>query len=102
MNIDQNNMIKDIATSAAIGGAGAIARQALNKEPFFTWDFLGLCIMAFFVAIITGLATKELIQSETLRIGCVGVLSFCAPEVLKRLILLVKTKADNFIKKSKD
>jgi len=102
MNAEQSNMIQDAVTSAAIGGAGAIARQAMSKEPFFTWDFLGLCIMAFFVAIITGLGTKGLIQSETLRIGCVGVLSFCAPEVLKRLILLVKTQADNFIKKSKD
>ena len=102
MNQEQNNMIQDAMASAAIGGAGAIARQALSKEPFFTWNFLGLCVMAFFVAIVSGFATKGLIQSETLRIGCVGVLSFCAPEVLKRLILLVKTQADNFIKKSRD
>jgi hypothetical protein len=95
-------MIQDAMASAAIGGAGAVARQAMSKEPFFTWNFLGLCMMAIFVAIVSGFATKGLIQSETLRIGCVGVLSFCAPEVLKRLILLVKTKADELIKKSRD
>jgi hypothetical protein len=102
MTPEQNNMIQDAMASAAIGGAGAVARQAMSKEPFFSWNFLGLCMMAFFVAIVSGFATKGLIQSETLRIGCVGVLSFCAPEVLKRLILLVKTKADELIKKSRD
>ena len=101
MDPSQNKMIQDVATSAALGGAGAIARQAMSKEPFFTLHFLGLVVMASFVAIVTGLATKELIHSETLRLGCVGVLSFCAPEVLKRLILLVKTQADSYIKKSK-
>jgi hypothetical protein len=102
MTPEQNSMMQDITTSAALGGGAAIARQAMSKEPFFTWNFLGLAVMASFVAIVAGLATKDMIQSETLRLGCVGVLSFCAPEVLKRLILLVKTKADELIKKSRD
>jgi len=94
-------MLQDVATSAAIGGAGAVARQAFANEPIFTRAFLSQAVMASFVAIVSNFLIKDMISSETLRIGCIGVLSFCAPEVLKRLILLVKTQADNFIKKSR-
>jgi hypothetical protein len=56
MTPDQNNMIQDITASAALGGGAAVARQAMSKEPFFTWNFLSLAVMASFVAIVAGLA----------------------------------------------
>ena len=102
MNQEQNSLMQDVATSAAIGGAGAVARQVFAKEPIFTRAFRAQAVMASFVAIFSNFIIKDIIHSETMRIGCIGVLSFCAPEVLKRLILLVKMQADIFIKKSRD
>lgn len=86
------NMLKDIATSAGLGGLAITARHMIEKEKRSWVEVAGRTGAAMIAAIFVGFAADAYVEHESLKYAAIGALSYAAPEVLSYLLAFVNKK----------
>lgn len=89
---DGPNMLKDIATSASLGGLAITARHMIEKEKRSWVEVAGRTGAAMIAAIFVGFAADAYVEHESLKYAAIGALSYAAPEVLSYLLAFVNRK----------
>jgi len=75
------------------------ARLLLSDEKHSWGWYARRCIAASLTAVVVNAAVQDQISSNGLRIGTVGVCSYCAPEALDALLRWVKARAEREVEK---
>jgi hypothetical protein len=94
MSLDpsHNEMIKDVATSAGLGGLAITARHMIERDKRSWVEVAGRTGAAMIAAIFVGFAADAYVDNESLRYAAIGALSYAAPEVLTYLVAFINKK----------
>ena len=92
--------VRDGFIASIIGGMAMAARLLLSDEKHSWGWYARRCIAASLTAVVVNAAVQDQISSTGLRIGTIGVCSYCAPEALDALLRWVKIKAEREVKQA--
>lgn len=77
-----NDLLSDAAVAAPIGAAAMLARGLLSTTRL-SWGWVARSSAAAgIVSVMANMALKDYISSENIRIVCVGLCGFGAPEII--------------------
>ena len=91
--------VKDGVVASIIGGLSMAARLLLSTEPVsFGW-VIRRCFAASIVGALVGFGIQDHVSSIGLKMGCVAVSGYAAPEALDYLLRWVKARGEREIEK---
>lgn len=99
MNDPQTSIWNDALTLLSISVFGGVIRRLSLGEKYTLGAFAISACIAAFVGVSVGMAIKDYVASEGLRLGVVAVSSFSAPELLVIAVMAIKKKGSTEVKK---
>lgn len=99
MNEPQPSAWSDAATLFSISIAAGVVRRLALGEKYTLAAFAVSSIIATFVGIMVGFATRDFIHSDGLWLGVVGLSAYAAPELLVIAIMAIKRRGKTEVSK---
>jgi hypothetical protein len=91
--------VRDGFVASIIGGMAMAARLLLSEEKHSWGWYARRCAAASLTAVLVNAGVTDHIASTGMRIGTVGVCSYCAPEALDALLRWFKARAEREVEK---